>query len=219
MPRKALIVGATGLVGSKLLKLLEDDSSYNEIIVVTRKPVLTASGKVTQHCLNFDHLYDHKEKFIADDIFCCLGTTMKNAGSKENFYKVDYSYVVNLATICSENNSTSFNLISATGANKNSVFYYNKVKGAVEEAILSLKFSVINIVRPSLILGERNEARPFEKAFQVFSKYFGFVFSGPFKKYTPVEADLIAKALLKSAKKNKEGVHIIESNQLTQVSQ
>lgn len=214
MPGKALIAGATGLVGGHLLKLLEEDPEYNEIIVITRKPIITASQKVVQHSFNFDHLEEHKEKLKADDIFCCLGTTMKKAGSKQNFHKVDFTYVVNLATIASENNSRSFNLVSAMAANKKSIFFYNKVKGEAEEALSSLKFKLINIARPSLIIGERIESRPFEKISQLLAKYLAFIFSGPLKRYTPIEAGLIAKALLKVAKSKKEGLQIIKSDEL-----
>jgi uncharacterized protein YbjT (DUF2867 family) len=219
MPRTALIIGATGLVGSELLQLLIKDNYYSEVTVFSRKMVLNTSEKVTQHIINFDKLEDYKEKLIANDIFCCLGTTMKNAGSKEAFYQVDFEYVYNLAKLTSVNGATTFNLISAMGADSKSSVFYNKVKGEIEEAVSKLKFRAINILRPSLIIGDRKESRPLEKTAQIMGKGLSFLFLGPLRKYRPIKATAIAKGILKAAKLPSEGIHIYSSDEIEKLAQ
>jgi uncharacterized protein YbjT (DUF2867 family) len=217
MQKTALIVGASGLVGSKLLALLVKDQLYREVIVVTRRMVVITSEKIVQHVLNFDHLNEHQEKFKADDVFCCLGTTMKKAGSKENFYQVDFKHVLNIAKLTAANKAESFNLITAMGASKTSLFYYSRVKGEVEEAVSKLKFKRINIFRPSLILGDRSDPRPMEKFGQVGSRIFSFLFVGPLKKYKAIEAKTIASAMLKAAKLKSEGITIYNSDEIEEL--
>jgi uncharacterized protein YbjT (DUF2867 family) len=218
MPRTALIIGATGLVGSELLKLLIKDNYYSEVVVFSRKIVLDTAEKVTQHVVNFDKLEDYKEKLFANDIFCCLGTTMKNAGSKDAFYKVDFEYVITVAKLTSANGATTFNLISAMGADANSSVFYSKVKGEIEEAIKKLKFRSINILRPSLIIGQRNESRPLERLAQTMGKRLPFLFSGPFRKYRPIKASDIAKGVLKAAKLPSQGIQTYSSQEIEKLA-
>src|SRR6188768_3930938 len=145
MQKTALIIGATGLVGAELLKLLIKDNYYSEVIVFSRRMVLFTDEKVTQHVVNFDRLEDYKEKLVANDIFCCLGTTIKKAGSKEQFYKVDFKYVYDVAKLTLAHGASSFNLVTAMGADPNSAFFYNRVKGKIEAAVSKLEFKSINI--------------------------------------------------------------------------
>lgn len=217
MQKTALIYGASGLVGSKLLELLIKDQQYKIVVVVTRRMVVTTTEKIVQHVLNFDHLNDHQEKLKADDIFCCLGTTMKKAGSKEKFYQVDFKYVLNIAKLAIANKSESFNFITAVGASKTSLFYYNRIKGEIEEAISKIKFKRTNIFRPSLILGDRKESRPMERFAQMIGKLFSFLFFGPLKKYRPIPAKTIASAMLKAAKLKTEGLMIYNSDQIEEL--
>jgi uncharacterized protein YbjT (DUF2867 family) len=219
MQKTALILGATGLVGSHLLDLLIKDPEYKQVLVVARKQVTNSSPKVVQLILNFDNLAEYKEKIKADDVFCCLGTTMKKAGTKEKFYQVDYTYIFNIARIVSENQADSFNLVTAMGADKNSAFFYNKVKGEIEEAVSTLRFKQINIFRPSMILGNRKESRPLEKAGQIVASLLSFVFVGPLKKYKAIDSQVIAKGMLKAVRLKVSGIKIYNSDEIAKLGQ
>ena len=208
--KTALLVGATGLIGRQLLELLEKDAYYEKVFVLTRKP-LAVSGKCENLVVNFDLLNEVLSTLKADDVFCCLGTTMKVAGSKEAFRKVDYSYPLLTAQYSKQYGTSQYLLVSALGANKNSSVFYNKVKGEVEEAIGALGFTGYHIFRPSLLLGDRNEARSGEDAAKVFFKFFGFLVPN---KWKGIEGRKVAKAMLHFAKENKSGMVIHESAEM-----
>jgi len=208
--KTALLVGATGLIGRQLLELLEKDAYYEKVFVLTRKP-LAVSGKCENKVVNFEVLDEALSTVKADDVFCCLGTTMKVAGSKEAFRKVDYTYPLLTAQYSKQNGASQYLLVSALGAHKNSSVFYNKVKGEVEEAIAALGFTGYHIFRPSLLLGERKEARSGEDAAKVFFKLFGFLVPN---KWKGIEGKKVAQAMLHFAKENKSGVFIHESAEM-----
>lgn len=168
----ALMVGATGFVGNLLLRRLLADQNFGEITVYGRRQLSVSHSKLTVRTIDFDTLSHRTDFEPADLAFCCLGTTMKKAGSKEAFHKVDFEYVVNFAHECSRAGVKHFFLISAMGADASSMFYYNEVKGQAEEAIEKLNFESIHFVRPSLLLGDREEFRLGEKVGQFFNKVF-----------------------------------------------
>jgi uncharacterized protein YbjT (DUF2867 family) len=209
----ALIAGSTGLVGSFLLKQLSESEQYTEIISLVRKSTNIQITKVTERVVDFDRLVEIKNlPDKVDTVFCCLGTTMKQAGSKSEFYKVDYEYVLNLAELAQKHQADTFVLNSALGADKNSAFFYNRVKGKIEEALHNLNFPNLIIVRPSLLLGKRNDERFGEKLGGLFFKCFGILFFGPLKKYKAVRGEAVAARMLKSSFKN--GKHVIESDRI-----
>ncbi len=127
--KTAIIAGATGLVGKELLQNLLDNKNYEKVISIVRRKTSLNHPKLEQKIIDFDNLDEIASELIADEYFCCLGTTMKKAGSKEKFADVDYLYPVNLATIAQANNAKKYLLISAMGADKKSIIFYNKVKG------------------------------------------------------------------------------------------
>ncbi|ELR73121.1 Oxidoreductase [Fulvivirga imtechensis AK7] len=212
--KTALIAGATGLVGGKLLELLLQDPYYEEVIVLTRKPMEGKSAKLKSLTVDFERLEEYAPRMTADDIFCCLGSTMKKAGSKEKFRKVDYDYPLLIAHLAKRNNAKQYLLISALGADKGSSIFYNRVKGEAEEAIDTVGYSSYHIFRPALLMGQREESRPGESAAQVFFKIFGFLFIGPLKKYKAIDAIKVARAMHTIAKENRPGRHIHESKAL-----
>lgn len=214
MSQTALIAGATGLIGSKLLELLLEDDNYEKVIVVTRKPLDKEHPKLETIISDFKNLGEVSEELKSDDVFCCLGTTMKKAGSKEKFRKVDYDYPLELAKITKEQGTSKYLLISAMGASKKSAVFYNQVKGEIEEAIAKIGFDAYHIFRPSLLLGPRKEDRVGEDAAKTIFKIFGFLFVGPLKKYKAISYDKVAKAMLHFAKKDDKGEHIHESLEL-----
>lgn len=218
MPAKtALIAGATGLIGQQLLDLLLNSAEYDQVIALTREgsEFSLNNDKLNQVVVDFDALENHSKELQADHIFCCLGTTMRKAGSEEKFRKVDFEYPFKLAHITKANGSSQYHLVSSLGANKNARVFYNRVKGEVEEAIKSVGFDVFHIYRPSLLMGERYESRSGEDAAKVFFNLFGFLFRGPLKKYRAIDSQKVAKAMLLYAfSKDQSGMVIHESQEL-----
>ena len=141
MAGKGLIAGATGLVGGFLVRDLIASNLFDELIVVIRKGSKFHREGVSVIAIDFDHPTDYKDKLNADVVFCCLGTTMKKAGTKERFYKVDFTYPFELAKLTFENGARQFNIITASGASTRSLFYYSRVKGEIEKAISQLEVS------------------------------------------------------------------------------
>lgn len=214
MPKSALVIGATGLVGSSLLDKLLRSEHYDRVKVLSRRK-LSSHDKMEVIILNnFDKLSEVRDQLKADDVFCCIGTTMAKAKNKESFKKVDYEYPVALAEITSGNGAQKFLLISALGADKSSSVFYNQVKGQVEEAIWQQDFPEIHILRPSLLLGPRDEKRIGEDAAKTFYRLFNFIFVGPFRKYKAIPADQVAKAMLHFARTPYPGKHIHENVEL-----
>ncbi len=218
MAKTALIAGATGLVGGHLLDLLMDDKTYGTVKIITRRSLGGDDDKLKEIIIeDFSELENYSKELKADDYFCCLGTTMKKAGSKAAFKKVDFEYPVTLAAIARENNAQSFNLVSAMGADSSSIIFYNKVKGETEDALQSMKLEKANIYRPSFIAGERAEKRAAEKVALWVADKFDFIFSGPFKKYAAVHAKTIANAMLETAKNSNEKFRIIPSDDIEKI--
>ena len=135
----ALVVGATGLVGKKLVAELVADSHFSKVIVLLRKPMNEQNPKIEQRLVDFDNL-QAKDLSEAEVVFCCLGTTMAKAGSKEAFYKVDFEYPYQIAQLAKQNKAETFAIITAMGASTKSMFYYSRVKGEIEEVLKQLLF-------------------------------------------------------------------------------
>lgn len=207
--RTALLVGASGLIGKELLDLLLKDTAYEKVVVLTRKPLLMDSPKYENHVIDFDRLTEHYKNIVAQDVFCCLGTTMRVAGSKDAFKKVDYTYPLEIAKLAKATGAEQYLLVSALGANENSSIFYNKVKGEVERAIAELHYPSFNIFRPSLLLGNRSEQRNGEDAAKIFYKVFAFMIPA---KYKAIEARKVALAMLSAAKLKKSGLIVYESD-------
>jgi uncharacterized protein YbjT (DUF2867 family) len=205
--RVALVAGSTGLIGNQLLELLLGDSRYSKIIALSRKPLSISHVKLENVVMEAADLKHHKE-LLADDVFCCLGTTIKQAKTKEAFRKIDFDYPLELATLLKANGATQFLLVSALGSDKNSRIFYNQVKGEVEEAIGKVGYTGYHIFRPSLLIGPRNEARAGENAAKTVYKIFGFLIPA---KYKGIESIKVARAMLNFAKEDKPGTFIHES--------
>ena len=203
----ALVAGSTGLIGSQLLQLLLNDSYYEKVIALSRGPLNLIHNKLENVIVPTGE-WNAFAGVRADDVFCCLGTTIRQAGTKEAFRKIDFEYPLELAKRLKENGATGYYLVSALGANNKSVVFYNKVKGETEAAINDLGFNSYHIFRPSLLLGNRKEQRAGEDAAKVFYKIFGFLIP---KKYQAIDSFKVAKAMLQKAKENIAGSFIHES--------
>lgn len=211
MAKIALLAGSTGLIGSQLLELLLNDNQYSSVIAISRKPISTANAKLTNLVCELHDLSSHKNELKADDVFCCLGTTIKKAKSKEAFRSVDLDAPLLLAKISKEQGAKKFMLVSSLGANKNSSIFYNQVKGEVEEAIKLVRFDSLHILRPSLLLGPRVEGRSGEDAAKFFYRFFGFLVP---KKFQAIESIKVARAMVAFAHLESQGSLIHESVEL-----
>ena len=201
--RSALVVGATGLVGSSLVKLLCESEEYAAVNVISRRPLdFTHPNLVVKLC-EFDQIADKDIEF-AHEVFCCLGTTMKKAGSKQQFEKVDFEYPLTIAAIAKNRGVGHFIVISAMGANEKALAYYSQVKGKLEAGLIKMDFPRLSIVRPSLITGDRQEFRLGETIGDKVLKVLNPILIGPLKKLHSIPATQIALAMKVIALHGKE---------------
>jgi len=209
----AVIFGSTGLTGKFLTELLIKDDRYERLVLFVRKESKVYHGKIRQVVFNPDRIEDVLPEINGDQLFCCLGTTIKKAGSQEAFYKTDHHLIVDIAKASKRNNIPVFTVISSLGANATSKNFYLNTKGNTEEVLKSIGFKTLSILRPSLLLGIRPERRPLEEISKVIFKALGFVMAGKLKKYKPVHAETVAKAMIISAN-GKPGLNILESDKI-----
>lgn len=196
------------------MQLLIDDPLIKGITVFVRKELNVNNSKLKQVVVDFEKLESYKEHFKVDHVFCCLGTTIKTAGSKDAFLKVDFTYVIESARIAKSEGVKSFSVVSAMGANGKSKIFYNRVKGDMENALQKVGFPTLHIFRPSLLIGERKEIRRGEKIGAAISRAFSFAFIKGLKKYKPIQGSLVAKSMLDHAKAQMQGLQIIESDKM-----
>ena len=215
----AVIVGGTGLVGGHVLEVLRADPRWEPIIAWCRKAPADASARIHWQVVDFDAAL---ERQLADqtlmpqgaDVFCCLGTTIKKAGSQEAFARVDHTYVVELARLASRQNARSFQIVSSLGANPDSGNFYLRTKGQAEEEIRALPLSSVSVLRPSLLLGDRDESRVGEAAAQKTSWLWGSLLHGPLRKYRAIHGRQVAAAMVARAQRAQPGFTVLESDQL-----
>ncbi|MGO4819248.1 NAD(P)H-binding protein [Flavobacterium sp. W22_SRS_FP1] len=216
--KTALIIGSTGLIGSHLLELLLDSNNYDKVITFVKRDTGIKHPKLTQHIVNFDKPETYKNFIAGDDFFCTIGTTIKKAGSKEAFRKVDFEYPSQFASFAAQNKVKQFLIVSSLGADLNSGNFYLKTKGEIEAFLKDSDFESVSVLQPSLLLGNRTEFRLGEKIGAFFMKAFSFLFIGKLKKYKPIESTTVAKALLKIAQTNIKGFKKYESNTIQQIA-
>jgi uncharacterized protein YbjT (DUF2867 family) len=209
-----LLCGATGLVGRECLRLLLASPEFSTVATLTRRvlpPELAATpgaaGKLEQRMVDFERLRESAELLRADQIICALGTTLEAAGSRQQFRHVDYDYPLAIAQLGLQHGAQHFLLVSALGANPRSLIFYNRVKGELEEAILSLPYRSVTIVRPSLLVGTR--ARP-RRAEELVKRLAWLVPA----RYKPIPVSSVATTLVREATADKPGRRIIESAQM-----
>lgn len=210
--KTAIVLGATGLIGKKVTEHLLKNDTYSTVIILVRKPLNINHPKLKQHIFNYDAIDNTLLK--GDDLFCCLGTTIKTAGSKEAFRKVDLDYVVNVAKASKVNGINHFAVISAMGANKNSTVFYNQIKGEMEESIKAIGFNSTYIIRPSLLLGDRKEFRFGELIGKFFMITLSFLIP---KKYKAIYDLQVAKATIHFMNENTSGFFVKENDDLLNV--
>ncbi len=204
--RTALITGATGLVGRELLNIILASDYYSTVKVLTRRPLPIKDNRIQEIVMNLDDMEERKAELGAHDYYCCLGTTMRKAGSKENFIKIDHDYPVTLAKIALEHPEfDQYLIVTAVGANSSSPLFYNEVKGKVEDSLKELGIAKLHIFQPSLLLGAREDFRILEEFAKLFSAILTFFVIGSKKKLWSIKGSEVAKAMLKVAMRDGDG--------------
>lgn len=217
--RTALLAGASGLVGSELLQLLLHSPMYEKVKVLVRTPLQVEHAKLEQIIVNYDQLETYGQHFQVDDLYCCLGTTIKRAGSQAAFRKVDYEYPVKLAQLAKQHGVQQYLIITAMGANANSSIFYSRVKGEVEAELQRIGIASVHIFRPSLLLGKRAEFRLGEQIASWLSPLFGFFLVGSLRKYRSIQAGTVAKGMLAAGIEQLPGTHTYDSAEIERISQ
>ena len=208
---KALVIGATGATGKDLVKCLLEDSSFSEVHIFVRRSVDISNPKLKIHTVDFDKIQEWKDNIVGDVAFSVMGTTLKQAGSKEAQRVVDYNYPYNFAKYAKENNVPHFVLLSSYGANSNSIFFYNKIKGELENAIQKLNFEYLTIFQPG-VLERKNSDRLMEV---IASRVIKFINNlGLFVSQKPMPTEILAQAMINSAQLKTEKISFIKLNKI-----
>ncbi|MFD0679187.1 MULTISPECIES: oxidoreductase [unclassified Paenibacillus] len=218
MGHTAVIAGATGLIGGELVRGLLEDPFFDQVIALVRKETSLAHEKLIQVVTDYEALEDAVKQYLSDAyVFCCLGTTIKKAGSKEQFRKVDYEYPMLLGRLALQYGAAEYLIVTSMGASAGSAFFYNQIKGEVEEGLSKLQLPSLQIFRPSLLLGDRQEVRLGERFGAAVSRVVTPIMVGALRQYRPIQAQTVAKAMLKSSKKSNKGTWIYESDQIEEL--
>ncbi len=215
--RKVLLLGATGLVGGHVLEGLLDDDSCARVLTLTRSPVGNGTGspKLDARTIDFSRPDQWRDQVAADQVICALGTTIKKAGSRQAFRRVDLDYPMAMAQAARNLGCRHFLLVSAMGANPRSRVFYNRVKGELEAAILTLEFRSVTLFRPSLLVGTRQERRLGEAIGQMIGRRLGFLIP---RAYRPVHARRVADAILAIAARDPAGNRIVTSAEIADLT-
>ena len=212
--KTATLVGATGLIGGELLKLLLHDNYFDKVRILVRRPFTLEHPKLEMKLVDFN---DADSLLVAldgsDAVFVAVGTTQKKVnGDKAAYRKIDYDIPVKIARYCKMAGCKIFVLVSSVGANSKSNNFYLKLKGEVEDEIGKIGIESVHVMRPSMLLGHREkESRPLEKLGQPMMKAFSFLIPS---KYKPIQASDVAKAMIDSSKENEEGFFIWEYKEM-----
>ncbi len=213
MDHRVLLAGPTGLVGRHVLQLLLDDPDVGEIVVLARRPLALPHPKLFEALVDFNHL----EAFASppvDDFFCCLGTTMRQAGSQQAFRDVELGYPLAIARMAMAAGATRCFFLSAMGANPASRVFYNRTKGELESEMARLDFRTVVALRPSLLAGAREEFRAGERAALVTLRALSPLIPA---RYRPIDAAVVARAMLACTRSSTEGRHVIESDAIARL--
>jgi uncharacterized protein YbjT (DUF2867 family) len=201
----AIVIGATGLVGTQLVHLLLNDIRFGKIMVFGRRTVGINHAKLEEHLIDFDKPESWQHVVKGDIFFSTLGTTLKQAGGQEAQYKIDYTYQYQFAEAAARNGVPVYVLVSSAGANPDSKIFYSRMKGELERDVQKLPFSSINLIQPGLLVGPRQEERTGEKVGFHVLKAFNTV--GLFKKYRPIHGSVVGQAMINAGLAAARGVH------------
>ena len=215
----AVVIGATGLIGGHVVEELLNDEAFSKVRVLVRKTYRITHPKLEIKMVDFNNVNDYGPKMGEGDcIFCCVGTTQQKVkGDKEAYRKVDYDIAVNAARVGWIQGFKKYLLVSSVGANPRSSNFCLKLKGEIERDVTAISFQSIHIFHPSMLLGKRNEFRFGEETGKGLMKPLSFLLIGPLRKYKPIQASDVAKAMVAAAKKDITGTHIYSYDEMKSI--
>ena len=214
MDKKAILIGASGSVGSSLLLQLLACKHYSSVLALVRKELRMHHPKLKQVIVDFDRINDYHAEIKGDVVFSCLGTTKGQTPDQEQYRKIDYQYPLDVGSIAQVNGARSFHLISSIGADKNSKVFYTRTKGEVERDLKAIPFQNIHIYRPSLLDGTRPQKRLVEGVFNAVMTLVNPVLIGGLRKYRSIKVETVARAMIRESLDDKRGIFIHESDQI-----
>jgi uncharacterized protein YbjT (DUF2867 family) len=214
MSNKAVIAGASGLIGSKLLDILLKEDFYDEVLVLVRKELPVNHKKLVQLVIDFERLMEHATAISGHAVFCCLGSTKKKTPDLVEYRKIDLDYPLQLAQLAKQNGVKQYHLVSSLGANSKSSAFYTKTKGEVEEAVQKVGLKCLHIYEPSILTGDRNESRPMASFANILMPFIDMFLIGSLKKYRSIPAETVARAMFNQSLKNEEGIFVHSSDKI-----
>lgn len=212
--RKAIIAGATGLIGNELLNILLKSTEYQEVLILTRREISLQHKKLVQLIVDFNKLDTFADVINGDALFCCLGSTKKKTPNLAAYRRIDFDYPVELGKIAKANQVKQYHLVSAIGANLHSSNFYTKMKGETEDALVHLNLPCLHIYQPSALTGDRKENRPLEKFALAVMSAINPLLVGGLKKYRSIAAKTVAQAMYNQSLKPDTGLFIHPSDHI-----
>jgi len=206
-PRIALVAGATGLVGGYLINALIEAPEYARVFALTRRPLPREHPKLANRIVNFERMAEQIKGLTANDAFCCIGTTIADAGSQEAFREADVDAVLLFAQAARVAQATRFVVVSSVGADSKSSKFYLRTKGEMEAAVTGLGFASVDIMQPSLLLGPRKALRPLEITGRVFAPLINPLLTGTREQYRAISAETVARGMLGAARRGGRGTY------------
>ena len=206
-PKIALLAGATGLIGGLLLKTLLDAPDYSRVYALTRRPYGKEHPKLANRVVIFERMAEQLKGLVVQDAFCCIGTTIHEAGSQEAFRAADVDAVLMFARAARAAQAARFVVVSSVGASSNSKKFYLRTKGEMEEAVTDLGFTSVDILQPSLLLGPRKSFRLLETAGQIFAPLINPLLTGAREPFRAIPAETVARAMLGAARRGARGTY------------
>tara|TARA_B100001173_G_scaffold96021_1_gene83101 strand:- start:91 stop:750 length:660 start_codon:yes stop_codon:yes gene_type:complete len=219
LKKSAIILGATGLTGSYVLKKLLNNSNYTEIIVFSRRPLDIEDQKLKVIECDLLNLEEQKDLFKADEVYVCIGTTNNKTPNKKIYREIDFGIPVTTAQLCRENRIDNLIIVSSLGANSKSSVFYTKTKGEMEESVLEMEIQNTYLLRPSIIMGPRKEKRMGEALGKMITFLINPLLVGSLKKYKGIHTETIAQAMINLCNGKKYSKKIIESNAIWDIAE
>lgn len=208
MGYKGIIIGASGLVGSKTLDVLLNDAHYDEVLILVRKELPVKHKKLAQLIINFDEMQKYAQSITGHAVFCCMGTTKAKTPDKDQYYKIDHDYPLQVAQLAKANGVKHFHLVSAIGADAKSSTFYLRTKGEVERDVEKVGLDTLHIYQPSMLYGGREEKRTAEKLLIALFNVVNPLLVGGLRKYRSIDAHRVAKAMVKRSLTTDKGTFI-----------
>ncbi len=210
MGKKAIVAGATGLIGGHLLEILLEADTYDEVLILVRKIIDFSHPKLTQLVIDFDQIESHSAAITGDAVFSCLGTTKNKTPDRNTYYRIDHDYPLRLAKMAQANGVKQFHLVSSIGANPNSGTFYIKLKGETERDISALNFYSSFMYEPSMLTGREYETRFGEVFFEELFKIANHLLIGRWKKYRSISGAAVARAMYEQSLKDEPGKWVVQ---------